>query len=67
VVRPNKPELYEPFVHIFNRRGGEHRRKSPKNIFNMPDLYTIFAGGHATSALSNTSAGWNTISCACAS
>jgi len=41
---PNKPERYEPFVHIFNRRGGEHRRKSPKNIFNMPDLYTIFAG-----------------------
>jgi Protein of unknown function (DUF4238) len=41
---PNKPGHYEPFVHIFNRRGGEHRRKSPKNIFNMPDLYTIFAG-----------------------
>lgn len=40
---PSRPEHYAPFVHIFNRSGGEHRRKSPKNIFTMPDLYTIFA------------------------
>jgi Protein of unknown function (DUF4238) len=43
-VDPNRPAHYEPFVHLFNRRGGEHRRRSPKNIFNMPDLYTIFSG-----------------------
>jgi Protein of unknown function (DUF4238) len=41
---PNRPAHYEPFVHLFNRQGGEHRRRSPKNIFNMPDLYTIFVG-----------------------
>jgi hypothetical protein len=41
---PNRPAHYEPFIHLFNRRGGEYRRRSPKNVFNMPDLYTIFAG-----------------------
>jgi hypothetical protein len=41
---PNKPAHHEAFVHLFNRRGGEHRKRSPKNIFNMPDLYTIFLG-----------------------
>ncbi len=41
---PNRPAHHEPFVHLFNRQGGEHRRRSPKNVFNMADLYTIFSG-----------------------
>ncbi len=41
---PSRPGHYEPFVHLFNRQGGEHRQRSPKNIFNMPDLYTIVSG-----------------------
>jgi hypothetical protein len=41
---PNRPAHHEPFIHLFNRQGGEHRRRSPKNVFNMPDLYTIFSG-----------------------
>jgi hypothetical protein len=41
---PNRPAHYEPFVHLFNRQGGEHRCRSPANIFSMPELYTIFVG-----------------------
>ncbi|MFZ3177425.1 MAG: DUF4238 domain-containing protein [Methylovirgula sp.] len=41
---PNRPRHHEPFIHLFNRHGGEHRRRNPKNVFNMPDLYTIFSG-----------------------
>jgi Protein of unknown function (DUF4238) len=41
---PNRPEHYEPFVHLFDRQGGDHRRRSPANIFSMPELYTIFRG-----------------------
>jgi hypothetical protein len=42
---PNRPERHEPFVHLFDRQGNGHRRKSPAKIFNMPDLYTIFSEG----------------------
>jgi len=42
---PNRPEHHEPFVHLFDRQGGCHRRKSPAKVFNMPDLYTIFSEG----------------------
>ena len=42
---PNKPELHEPFVHLFDRLGGNHKRRSPANILSMPDLYTIFSEG----------------------
>ena len=42
---PNKLEHYEPFVHLFDRNGGNHRRRAPANILRMPDLYTIFADG----------------------
>lgn len=41
---PSRPPHYEPFVNLFNLQGSEHRRRSPKNVFNMPDLYTIFSG-----------------------
>jgi hypothetical protein len=42
---PNRPETHEPFVHLFDRQGRGHRRKSPAKIFKMPDLYTIFSNG----------------------
>ena len=42
---PNKPELHKLFVHLFDRLGGNHKRRSPANILSMPDLYTIFSEG----------------------
>lgn len=41
----NRPEHHEPFVHLFDRQGGNHRRKSPAKVFHMPDLYTFFLEG----------------------
>jgi hypothetical protein len=41
---PGTPPGHTPYVHIFNRCGANHRKRSPKNICRMPDLYTIFDG-----------------------
>lgn len=43
-VDPDTPLGQTPYLHVFDRYGGKHRRKSPAKIFNMPDLYTIFDG-----------------------
>ena len=32
----------KPYVQVFDRDGGNHRRKSPENIFKTPNLYTIW-------------------------
>lgn len=45
-VDPNTPEGHKPYVHVFNRLGGGHKRKSPYKIFKKPDLYTIQSGDH---------------------
>lgn len=37
---PETPKDREPYVHLFLRDGSGHRRKAPRNIFAMPDLYT---------------------------
>lgn len=44
-VDPSCPPSYEGYVHIFDRDGGNARKKAPKNILSMPDLYTIFENG----------------------
>ena len=41
---PIRPANYDPFVHLFDKTGRKLKPRSPKNIFNMPDLYTVFAG-----------------------
>lgn len=43
-VDPETPLGQTPYVHVFDRHGGDHRRKCPANIFKMADLYTIFDG-----------------------
>src|SRR5262249_4113413 len=35
----------EGYVHVFDRDGRNGRKKAPKNILSMPDLYTIFESG----------------------
>ena len=44
-VDPVAPPNYDPFVHLFDRTGANHRTKSPGNIFKMIDLYTIVTDG----------------------
>lgn len=43
-VDPQAPSNYDGYVHVFNRDGTGHRKRAPKNILAMPDLYTIFEG-----------------------
>ncbi len=43
---PNRPAHHEPFVHLFDRQGRDHKRRAPANILSMPDVYTIFADGN---------------------
>jgi Protein of unknown function (DUF4238) len=38
---PNRPPRHEPFVHVFEKDGGNHRKRAPSNIFTETDLYTI--------------------------
>ena len=45
-IDPGCPPDYEGYVHIFDRDGGNARKKAPKNILSMPDLYTIFEDGN---------------------
>lgn len=55
---PNPPPNYDDFVHLFDRRGGDHRTKSPKNIMSMPDLYTIFDGDSRDLRIENAFGRW---------
>lgn len=55
---PDKPADHEPFVHIFDRRGGTHTKRAPQNIFHMPDLYTIFEGGQRNLRIEKAFAQW---------
>ena len=41
---PNRPVNYDPFVHLFDKTGKRLKPRNPSNIFNMPDLYTVFRG-----------------------
>ena len=41
---PNAPPNYDGYVHVFDRTGSGHKKKSPRKILSMPDLYTIFDG-----------------------
>jgi hypothetical protein len=38
---PASPAGQEPFVHVFSKDGGSHRKKAPNNLFAATDLYTI--------------------------
>lgn len=40
---PETPAKQTPYVHTFLKDGSGHKRKSPSNVFWMPDLYTRFA------------------------
>ena len=42
---PNRPPRHDPFVHIFDKKGNNHKKRAPANILNMPEIYTIFTDG----------------------
>jgi hypothetical protein len=41
MVRPERPILYTPYVHVFRHDGAPAGRRAPKNIFAENNLYTI--------------------------
>jgi Protein of unknown function (DUF4238) len=55
---PNKPANYDPFVHIFDRTGGNHTKRAPQNAFHMPDLYTVFEGDKRNLRIEKSFAAW---------
>ncbi|GAA0013134.1 DUF4238 domain-containing protein [Bradyrhizobium diazoefficiens] len=55
---PNALEHYEPYVHLFDRTGNQHRKKSPAKILHMPDLYTIFDGTTRDLTIEHTFSQW---------
>lgn len=44
-VDPYTPAEQEPYVWIFDRKGRNRKKKSPKNIFTGTDLYTLNVSG----------------------
>lgn len=44
-VDPNTPAGQEPYVWIFERKGKNRKKKSPKNILTETDLYTLKVSG----------------------
>ncbi len=57
-VDPATPSDQTPYVHLFDRYGGNHRRKSPAKIFRMPDLYTIFRGAERDLGIERAFSEW---------
>jgi hypothetical protein len=40
-IDPASPAGQEPFVHVYSKDGGSHRKKAPENLFSATNLYTI--------------------------
>ncbi|MCG2642442.1 MULTISPECIES: DUF4238 domain-containing protein [Bradyrhizobium] len=57
-VDPETPDNYEPYVHLFDRTGNEHKKKSPAKVLRMPDLYTIFDGATRDLSIEHTFGQW---------
>lgn len=57
-VDPETPDNYEPYVHLFDRTGQAHKKKSPAKILQMPDLYTIFDGASRDLTIEHTFSQW---------
>lgn len=44
-IDPATPDGQDGYVHVFDRDGTNHRKRAPKNILAMTDLYTILSDG----------------------
>jgi hypothetical protein len=57
-VDPETPPHYDGYVHLFDRDGQGHKRKSPEKIMSMPELYTIFEGATRDLTIEHTFGRW---------
>lgn len=57
-VDPETPDNYKPYVHLFNRTGQAHKKKSPAKVLHMPHLYTIFNGASRDLSIEHTFGQW---------
>jgi Protein of unknown function (DUF4238) len=57
-VDPETPPDYDGYVHVLDRTGSGHKKKSPKKILSMPDLYTIFDGTDRDLSIEHTFGQW---------